>query len=135
MKEVKLTKLEPVILDQYDGVSVERYLTYEEIQNIVKAVGTLETWSERQACIDMMVLYYATDIDKEFYKTVTHDDLLKSGLVDAVMEHVKNINAVYSAIREEESMNRTITKTIKEYIPALRKAYQKWQVAHADDKK
>lgn len=135
MKEVKLTRFDPVILDQYGGVSVERYLTYEEIQNIVKAVGTLETWAERQACIDMMVLYYATDIDKEFYKTVTHDDLLKSGLIDSVMMKVMNINSIYSAIQEEESMNRTVTKTIKEYIPALRKAYQKWQVAHADDKK
>ena len=116
MKEIKGNKT--VYLEHY-GVMVNYYLTYAQIQQIANAVVASsaddleDTWANRQTNIDMLMLYHATDIAKEELEKVGHDDLLTSGLIQAVREQIKNYYEIFEAINYIEDNQRAIGKLLK----------------------
>ena len=116
MKEIKGNKT--VYLEHY-GVMVNYYLTYAQIQQIANAVVASsaddleDTWANRQTNIDMLMLYHATDITKEELEKVGHDDLLTSGLIQAVREQIKNYYEIFEAINYIEDNQRAIGKLLK----------------------
>ena len=116
MKEIKGNKT--VYLEHY-GVVVNYYLTYAQIQQIANAVvassadDSEDTWANRQTNIDMLMLYHATDITKEELEKVGHDDLLTSGLIQAVREQIKNYYEIFEAINYIEDNQRAIGKILK----------------------
>lgn len=111
MKEIKA--MDKIYLEEYD-VHVNPYLTYAQIQAIVNAVKQFNTWSARQQNIDMLVLHYATDIDKDELENYGHEHWLESGLIEEVDGRVRNIVEVYDALRYEESPMRVIMQIAKE---------------------
>ena len=116
MKEIKGNQT--VYLEHY-GVMVNYYLTYAQIQQIANAVVASsaddleDTWANRQTNIDMLMLYHATDIAKEELEKVGHDDLLTSGLIQAVREQIKNYYEIFEAINYIEDNQRAIGKLLK----------------------
>ena len=116
MKEIKGNQT--VYLEDYD-ITVNKYLTYAQVQQIANAVvgssadDSEDTWANRQTSIDMLMLYHATDITKEELEKVGHDDLLTSGLIQAVREQIKNYYEIFEAIRYIEDNQRTIGKMLK----------------------
>ena len=116
MKEIKGNQT--VYLEHY-GVMVNYYLTYAQIQQIANAVvassadDSEDTWANRQTNIDMLMLYHATDIAKEELEKVGHDDLLTSGLIQAVREQIKNYYEIFEAINYIEDNQRAIGKILK----------------------
>ena len=111
MKEIKA--MDKIYLKDYD-VHVNPYLTYAQIQAIVNAVKQFNTWSARQQNIDMLVLHYATDIDKDELENYGHEHWLEGGLIEEVDSRVRNIVEVYDALRYEESPMRVIMQIAKE---------------------
>ena len=116
MKEIKGNQT--VYLEDYD-VTVNKYLTYAQIQQIANAVvaasvnDTDDTWANRETNIDMLMLYHATDIGKEKLEEIGHDDLLTSGLIQAVREQIKNYYEIFEAIDYIENNQRAINKLLK----------------------
>ena len=116
MKEIKGNQT--VYLEDYD-VTVNKYLTYAQIQQIANAVveasvnDSDDTWANRQTNIDMLVLYHATDIGKEKLEEIGHDNLLTSGLIDAVRYRIENLYSVDDAIDYIENNQRAINKLLK----------------------
>ena len=111
MKELKSISL--IYLKEYD-VSVIPYLTYAQIQNIVNSVTTTDTWAEKQQNIDMLLLYYVTDIGKEQLEQYTHNELLQSGLIDNVKNCVINYYIIEEAINYTTSVQKSLTTIVKE---------------------
>ena len=120
MKEIK--NIGKVYLDEFD-VYVEPYLSYEQIQQIVRSVLTEDDWSVRQQTIDMLILYHVTDITKEEFDKFTHEDLLKSGLIEEVKTIVKNLNQIQEAIDYTQSLLRAM-KQIADKLPEFKKIIQ-----------
>ena len=116
MKEIK--GKQTVYLEDYD-ITVNKYLTYAQVQQIANAVvgssadDSEDTWANRQTSIDMLMLYHATDITKEELEKVGHDDLLTSGLIQAVREQIKNYYEIFEAINYIEDNQRAIGKILK----------------------
>ena len=116
MKEIKGNQT--VYLEDYD-VTVNKYLTYAQIQQIANAVVAAsandadDTWANRETNIDMLVLYHATDISKEKLEEIGHDDLLTSGLIEAVRCCIENLYNVDEAIDYIENNQRAINKMLK----------------------
>ena len=116
MKEIKGNQT--VYLEEYD-VTVNKYLTYAQIQQIVNAVVAAsandsdDTWVNREINIDMLVLYHATDISKEKLEEIGHDVLLTSGLIEAVRCRIENLYNVDKAIDYIENNQRAINKMLK----------------------
>ena len=116
MKEIKGNQT--VYLEDYD-VTVNKYLTYAQIQQIANAVVAAsandsdDTWANRQTNIDMLMLYHATDISKEKLEEIGHDDLLTSGLIDSVQFRIENYHEIYEAIDYIENNQRAISKMLK----------------------
>ena len=116
MKEIKGNQT--VYLEDYD-VTVNKYLTYAQIQQIANAVVAAsandsdDTWANRQTNIDMLMLYHATDIGKEKLEEIGHDDLLTSGLIDSVQFRIENYHEIYEAIDYIENNQRAINKMLK----------------------
>ena len=116
MKEIKGNQT--VYLEDYD-ITVNKYLTYAQVQQIANAVvgssadDSEDTWANRQTSIDMLMLYHATDITKEELEKVGHDDLLTSGLIQAVREQIKNYYEIFEAINYIEDNQRAIGKLLK----------------------
>lgn len=116
MKEIKGNQT--VYLEDYD-ITVNKYLTYAQIQQIVNAVVAAsandsdDTWVNRETNIDMLVLYHATDIGKEKLEEIGHDVLLTSGLIKAVRCRIENIYNIYEAIDYIENNQRAINKMLK----------------------
>ena len=75
MKEIK--NKDKIYLGEYD-IFVEPYLNYGQIQNIINSIKPEMSWSERQQNIEMIVLYYVTDIGMEKLEEIGHETLLKS---------------------------------------------------------
>lgn len=118
----ELNPIEKIYLEEYD-VYVNPYLSYEQIQQIVRSVMTHEDWIVRQQTIDMLVLYHTTDIAKEEFDKITHEDLLKSGLLEKVKEIVKNLNQIQEAIDYTQSLPRAL-KQISDKLPEFKKIIQ-----------
>ena len=116
MKEIKGNQT--VYLEDYD-ITVNKYLTYAQIQQIANAVveasanDSEDTWANRETNIDMLILYHATDIGKEKLEEIGHDVLLTSGLIDAVRYRIENIYSVNDAIDYIENNQRAINKLLK----------------------
>ena len=125
MKEIKGNQT--VYLEDYD-VTVNKYLTYAQIQQIANAVVAAsvndsdDTWANRQTNIDMLMLYHATDIGKEKLEEIGHDVLLTSGLIDAVRYRIENIYSVNDAIDYIENNQRAINKLLKSLPKVLEEA-------------
>ena len=116
MKEIKGNQT--VYLEDYD-ITVNKYLTYAQIQQIANAVVAAsvndsdDTWANRETNIDMLMLYHATDIGKEKLEEIGHDVLLTSGLIKAVRCRIENIYNIYEAIDYIENNQRAINKLLK----------------------
>ena len=116
MKEIKGNQT--VYLEDYD-ITVNKYLTYAQIQQIANAVVAVsandsdDTWANRQTNIDMLMLYHATDIGKEKLEEIGHDNLLTSGLIEAVRCCIENLYNVDEAIDYIENNQRAIGKLLK----------------------
>ena len=116
MKEIKGNQT--AYLEDYD-ITVNKYLTYAQVQQIANAVvaasmdDSEDTWANRQTNIDMLMLYHATDIGKEKLEEIGHDDLLTSGLIHAVREQIKNYYEIFEAINYIEDNQRAIGKMLK----------------------
>ena len=116
MKEIKGNQT--VYLEDYD-VTVNKYLTYAQIQQIANAVVAAsvndsdDTWANRETSIDMLMLYHATDIGKEKLEEIGHDNLLTSGLIEAVRCCIENLYNVDEAIDYIENNQRAINKMLK----------------------
>ena len=116
MKEIK--GKQTVYLEDYD-ITVNKYLTYAQIQQIANAVVAAsandadDTWANRETNIDMLVLYHATDIGKEKLEEIGHDNLLTSGLIEAVRYCIENLYNVDEAIDYIENNQRAINKMLK----------------------
>ena len=116
MKEIKGNQT--AYLEDYD-ITVNKYLTYAQIQQIANAVVAAsvndsdDTWANRQTNIDMLMLYHATDIGKEKLEEIGHDDLLTSGLIESVRCCIENLYDVDDAINYIEDNQRAIGKLLK----------------------
>ena len=116
MKEIKGNQT--VYLEDYD-ITVNKYLTYAQIQQIANAVVAAsvndsdDTWANRETNIDMLMLYHATDIGKEKLEEIGHDVLLTSGLIEAVRYCIENLYNVDEAIDYIENNQRAINKLLK----------------------
>lgn len=116
MKEIKGNQT--VYLEDYD-ITVNKYLTYAQIQQIANAVVVAsandadDTWANRETNIDMLMLYHATDIGKEKLEEIGHDVLLTSGLIEAVRYCIENLYNVDEAIDYIENNQRAINKLLK----------------------
>ena len=116
MKEIKGNQT--VYLEDYD-ITVNKYLTYAQIQQIANAVVAAstndadDTWANRETSIDMLMLYHATDIGKEKLEEIGHDTLLTSGLIEAVRYRIENLYNVDDAIDYIENNQRAINKMLK----------------------
>ena len=116
MKEIKGNQT--VYLEDYD-ITVNKYLTYAQIQQIANAVveasvnDSEDTWANRQTNIDMLVLYHATNIGKEKLEAIGHDVLLTSGLIEAVRYRIENLYSVDDPIDYIENNQRAINKLLK----------------------
>ena len=105
-------------MEDYD-ITVNKYLTYAQIQQIANAVVTAsmddseDTWANRQTNIDMLMLYHATDIGKEKLEEIGHDALLTSGLIESVRCCIENLYDVDDAINYIEDNQRAIGKLLK----------------------
>ena len=116
MKEIKGNQT--VYLEDYD-ITVNKYLTYAQIQQIANAVVAAsannadDTWANRETNIDMLMLYHATDIGKEKLEEIGHDDLLTSGLIEAVRYRIENLYDINEAIDYIENNQRAINKMLK----------------------
>lgn len=120
MKEIK--NIEKIYLEKFD-IYVDPYLTYEQIQQIIRAIVSQDDWAVRQQIVDMLILYHLTDVSQEELEKVGHDDLLKSGLIDEVKAVVKNLNQIQDALNYTQSLPRAL-KQISEKLPELRKTIQ-----------
>ena len=116
MKEIKGNQT--VYLEDY-GITVNKYLTYAQIQQIANAVVAAsvndsdDTWANRETNIDMLMLYHATDIGKEKLEEIGHDTLLTSGLIEAVRYRINNLYNIDEAIDYIENNQRAINKLLK----------------------
>lgn len=110
-------------LKDYD-ITISNYLTLAQIQQIVNSSKQFDTWAERETNIDMMVLYYATNIPKDDIEKIGHDKLLKSGLINSVKSNIININDVYKALEWTQSLEKSLTQILK-YINNLYKENNK----------
>ena len=116
MKEIKGNQT--AYLEDYD-ITVNKYLTYAQVQQIANAVvaasmdDSEDTWANRQTNIDMLMLYHATDIGKEKLEEIGHDILLSSGLIKAVFNNIENYFDIYEAINYIEDNQRAIGKMLK----------------------
>ena len=125
MKEIKGNQT--VYLEDYD-ITVNKYLTYAQIQQIANAVVAAstndadDTWANRETNIDMLMLYHATDIGKEKLEEIGHDVLLTSGLIEAVRCRIENLYNVDDAIDYIENNQRAINKMLKSLPKVLEEA-------------
>ena len=125
MKEIKGNQTS--YLEDYD-VTVNKYLTYAQIQQIANAVVAAsvndsdDTWANRQTNIDMLMLYHVTDIGKEKLEEIGHDTLLTSGLIEAVRYRIENLYNVDDAIDYIENNQRAINKMLKSLPKVLEEA-------------
>ena len=125
MKEIKGNQT--VYLEDYD-ITVNKYLTYAQIQQIANAVVAAsandadDTWANRETNIDMLMLYHATDISKEKLEEIGHDALLTSGLIEAVRCCIENLYNVDEAIDYIENNQRAINKLLKSLPKVLEEA-------------
>lgn len=119
MKELKE---QSVYLEEY-GVNVSKYISYSQIQEIVKAVKMFKTWAEREETLDMLLLLYATDIGKEKLEELGHAVLHKSGLISQVHFACESYGEIQEALVYEESLAKALFDLSKN-MPDITKQLQ-----------
>lgn len=110
MKELK--ELENIYLQKFD-VEVHQYLSLSEIQKIINEVLLTDNFEARESIIDYLILCYATNIDRDTIDKLGPDIFLKSGLIDAVKNHINNLSKLYEGITYHESTGKAIREISK----------------------
>lgn len=130
---VAIKELDKIYLEDFD-IYVKRYLTYAEIQSIVDALEKLEKWADRQTVVDLLILTYATNMDKEQLKNTPHDVLLSSGLIEQVTGCIDNLYQVTDAIAFNSSFVNIMANLVKN-MPKLTEEIKKVADKYANSKK
>ena len=112
-----------IYLKEFD-IHVKKYLHPEQIQNIIQSLKEFKTWVSREQNINMLILYYVTDIPKEELEKMDYSLIVSSGMMDAVKQNVENLQDIYNGIEWTESLQRSFSMFLKE-TPALLKPLQK----------
>lgn len=99
-------------------ITVNPYLTYSQIQNIVNAVCQFDSWADREQNIDILLLYYATNLSKEDIEEYGHEALLQSGIIDEVRANVKNFGQIREAIAYTQSVEKSLA-AISKQLPKI----------------
>ena len=101
-----------IYLENYD-IEVTPYISYKNIQLIINSLKKLTTWAERQQNIDMLLLFYNTNIGIDQIEEVGHDNLLQSGLIEAVKSNIKNLNDLYTGIDYTYSITQELIRLMQ----------------------
>lgn len=99
-------------------ITVNPYLTYSQIQNIVNAVCQFDSWADREQNIDILLLYYATNLSKEDIEEYGHEAFLQSGIIDEVRANVKNFGQIREAIAYTQSVEKSLA-AISKQLPKI----------------
>lgn len=105
-------------------ITVNPYLTYSQIQNIVNAVCQFDSWADREQNIDILLLYYATNLSKEDIEEYGHEAFLQSGIIDEVRANVKNFGQIREAIAYTQSVEKSlaaISKQLPDIVEKVKK--------------
>ena len=113
MKELK--ELDYIYLEDFD-IEVCPYLSLSQMQKIINEVLLVENFEERESIIDYLLLCYCTNIDKSVIDDLGSDIFIKSGLMDAVKENIKNLNKLNEGIAYHESTGKAI-RLLSKRIP------------------
>ena len=122
MTEIK--EKEKIYLDEFD-IHVNPYLTYDQIEQIVKVLKSEDEWMVYQQNIDMLILFHVTDLGKERIEELGHEILLTSGLIDAVKKEIINIDQLYQAIEYTQSTQRALLQIIKKLPDTIQPLIEK----------
>lgn len=95
-------------------ITVNPYLTYSQIQNIVNAVCQFDSWADREQNMDVLLLYYTTNLSKEDIEEYGHEALLQSGIIDEVRANVKNFGQIREAIAYTQSVEKSLAAISKQ---------------------
>lgn len=117
MNEAMISK-RTVHLDEYD-VNVKCYLNVAEIQQIINATLKFDTWSGRKQNIVMLVMYHATDIGADKLEEIGVQNIIESGLFDAVKNNINNYNEIQEGIEYTESFARNMSLVIAKSGPQI----------------
>lgn len=117
-------------LKEFD-VEVNQYLTYAQIMQISQAVSQFTNWAERQQNIDILVLFHATNMGKEKIESMTHDEMLTSGLLEAVKNNVVNYYQIKDCIDYTDSIQRALSQ-ISKRLPEITNNLKSLGVKNAD---
>lgn len=117
-------------LKEFD-VEVNQYLTYAQIVQISQAVSQFTNWAERQQNIDILVLFHATNMGKEKIENMTHDEMLTSGLLEAVKNNVVNYYQIKDCIDYTDSIQRALSQIAKR-LPEITNNLKSLGVKNAD---
>ena len=131
MTEIK--EKEKIYLDEFD-IHVNPYLTYDQIEQIVKVLKSEDEWMFYQQNIDMLILFHVTDLGKERIEELGHEILLTSGLIDAVKKEIINIDQLYQAIEYTQSTQRALAQILKE-LPKIVDPFRKGETNDKSSKK
>lgn len=107
-----------VHLDEYD-VNVSCFLTVGQIQAIVNGAVTFDKWAEREQCIIMMTMYYATDIGQDKLEEIGVEAIVESGLFYAVKKAIVNFDDIEKALEYTESFSRNMAIVLQRSAPQL----------------
>ena len=131
---MNIPEIKKVKLEEYD-IEIDSYLTYAQVQQIVNSALHCENWAERQQTIDMLMLYHATNISLEELEKVGHDTLLKSGIIKAVQDNIKNYYQILQGIDFYNSWIKVLSDIVKQ-TPSTMEKIQKLVVSrHAKSEK
>lgn len=117
-------------LKEFD-VEVNQYLTYAQIMQISQAVSQFTNWAERQQNIDILVLFHATNMGKEKIESMTHDEMLTSGLLEAVKNNVVNYYQIKDCIDYTDSIQRALSQIAKR-LPEITNNFKSLGVKNVD---
>ena len=99
-------------------ITVNPYLTYSQIQNIVNSVCQFDSWADREQNMDVLLLYYTTNLSKEDIEEYGHEALLQSGIIDEVRANVKNFGQIREAIAYTQSVEKSLA-AISKQLPKI----------------
>lgn len=109
----KLENMADIYIEEYD-VHVYPYLKYDDVQHIIQSASSYDGYNDRMKIIDLLILYYGTNLSQEEIDEVGHDLLYCSGLIDEVKNHINNIYMIFKGLEYHESFNKAIKDVIKQ---------------------
>ena len=68
----------------------------------------------------MLILYFATNLTKEEIQEYSHEEWLKSGLIEIIKNNLKNYYQINEGIEYTESIRKTLSDIVK-HMPELSK--------------